>query len=72
MDAIQNPKCYYRDDDYLYLIYNDEINKRVVAEVEGGLLVIWHAYYETAIGTQIEFVSNNVIGKRKTKKVTKL
>lgn len=69
---IIHPKVYYKDGDYLHLISNDERNKRIIAEVEGGYLTIYHSYYDNAISVSVEFVNNNSVGSRQTTKVTKL
>ena len=71
-ESYKVPKAYYREGDTLHSIRDDKPFKRIVAEVEGGFLTIYHSNYEFALGTSVEFVSENTVGSRANKKPTKL
>lgn len=66
------PKAYYREGDILHSIYDNRPFKRIIAEVDGGFLTVYHAYFESAVGTQVEFVSDKVIGTKQKKDMKKL
>lgn len=66
------PKAYYREGEILHSIFDNKPFKRIIAEVNGGFLVVYHAYFETALGTQVEFVSNKVIGVKQKEDTVKL
>ena len=66
------PKAYNKDGQYLYTVYGDKKAKRIIAEVEGGYLTIFHEYFDSALGSSVEFVSSNEVGERKEEGVTKL
>lgn len=66
------PKAFYREGDILHSIYDNRPFKRIIVEVDGGFLTIFHEYFETAVGTQIEFVSEKVIGTKQKKDIKKL
>jgi hypothetical protein len=67
--VIDQKTIFYRDGDYIYNSFDGKKSYRIVAELETGFLVVYHAYFETAVGAEIKFINNATVGK---KQVTKL